>query len=419
MRMNKLYLSSLVLAGSTFFSSAEATDCTPNQYNRPVCPANTMAEYASFIDPTATILNPDNVSIAPYSYIAPFASINAVAAVRIGEKTNLQDNVTLNAVAPISIGDEVILAHGSSVNGPATLGRTAIPGANNASFVGFNSLLDGATLQNDAMVLHLARVAPGITIRSGWVVLSGKNITTQAEADNPALGKVIPITDALRTFMAGVLHVNETFAREYSRLYYDNAANVTGVNYDPSDGGIIPGFNPSRDLPVLAGVATRDPAYRNRIIGKVVMENSLAQLYDNRVVGYGISLRADEGEPFHFGTIEYMGNNTTVHALEHTAVTTGQRIAYGMHSLVHGGKSVATQNNPEYETTVGSDTNIGNYAVVFRSVVGERSVIGCGSVVDGSTLPAATKIPPRTVVINYGHASAMIYPVEWNPGCRK
>lgn len=57
------------------------------------------------------------------------------------------------------------------------------------------------------MVLHLARIDPGVVIKSGAVVLSGKRIRSQAEADDFSLGKVITITDALREFMAGVLHV--------------------------------------------------------------------------------------------------------------------------------------------------------------------------------------------------------------------
>jgi len=414
-----LFLVGILLSFAVWNGATQASGCSPSAANRPVCPAGALPEEASFIDPSAAITGAANVHLGAHNYIGPFALINGTAGVTLGDKSNVQDNVVLNASKPITIHDEVILAHGARVNGPATLGGSAGASPFNASFVGFNSVIDGATLQPDAMVLHLARIAPGIIVRSGKVVLSGKFVTTQAQADDATLGKVIPITDALRTFMEGVLHVNETFARTYTQLYYDNAANVTGINYDPSDGGAVPGFNPTRDLPVLAGVPTQDPAYRNRIIGKVIMDDTLATLYDTRTVGYGISLRADEGEPFHLGVIESMGDGVTFHALEHTGINARQHVRYGKHSLVHGGVSAATQNNPESATLIGFDTNIGDYAAVFRSTIGARSTIGCASLVDGSVLPNATKIPSMTVVLNYGFSNYMTYPLEWNPGCRK
>lgn len=428
MRNGKPQQFTLAFAVFSFcYGVSAAAECTPNAMNRPVCPQGALAESATFIDPTATINNANGVRLGPHTYIAPFVEILPPAmmgggggmngiAISIGEKTNLQDSVVVSG-GGISLGDEVILAHGARVNGPATIGHHAVVGAHNAAFVGFNSVVDRANMEADSMVLHLARVAPGITIHEGRVVLSGKNITTQAQADDPALGKVIPISDALRTFMDGVLHVNETFAREYTNLYYSSPTNVTGINYDPSDGGAVPSFNPSRDLPTLAGVATQDPSYRNRIIGAVVMKDSKRTLNDSEVVGSRISLRADEGEPFHVGEIERMSDRTTFHALEHTGVSLHDDIIYGMRSLVHGGASAATANNPHSETTVGDYSKIGNYAVVFRSNLGKKVSVGCGSLVDGSTLADGAVVPSRTIVINKGHSNPQTYPVEWNPGC--
>ena len=421
MRKKKLWKASVTTGILTFLyiSNAVAGGCAPNSSNRPVCPAGAIAEDATFIDPTATILNADNVRLSKHIYIAPFVAISPgsqATGVTIGEKSNLQDNVVLNG-SGIALGDEVILAHGARVNGPAKIGHEAVAGAHNAAFIGFNSLVDRGNVEPDAMVLHLARVAPGITVHAGKVVLSGKNVTTQAQADDPALGKVIPITDALRVFMDGVLHVNETFAREYTNLYYNNPSNVKGINYDPSDGGALPSFNPTRDLPTLAGVGTRDPNYRNRIIGNVVMRDSKDDLSDTDLVGSRISLRADEGEPFHVGEIARMNDRTTFHALEHTGIQLHDDITYGMRSIVHGGASAATVNNPHSETTVGDHSKIGNYAVVFRSTLGHNVMIGCGSLVDGATLADDTVIPARTIVINAGHSNPQRYPVEWNPGC--
>lgn len=390
--------------------------CIPSGGNRPVCPASATLETASFIDPTAAIPVPANVSIGAHSYIAPFADLLTPKIV-IGEKTNLQDSVMLAGTGMVTLGDETILAHGARVDGPAKVGRKAVAGAHNAAFIGFNSFVNGATVEYDAMVLHLARVNPGIVIKHGKVVLSGKDITTQAQADDPALGKVIPITDALRLFMEGVLHVNETFAKEYTRLYRDGNTNITGINYDPGDGGTSPGFNPTRDLPILAGASTREPGYRNRFIGGLHMSDSYARLNNFMVVGNKVSLRTDEGEPFHAGTITRMNDRTTFHALEHTGIDAHNNITYGLRSLVHGGQSAATVNNAHSNTVIGDGTQVGNYAVLFRSVTGANVNIGCASLVDGSTIPAGTVIPARTIVINRGHTGATTYPVEWNPGC--
>lgn len=390
--------------------------CTPSGGNRPVCPASADLEHASFIDPTAVLSFPANVRIGAHSYIAPFVDLLTPKIV-IGEKTDLQDSVMLAGTGTVTLGDETMLAHGARVDGPAKIGRTAVAGEHNAAFVGFNSYVNGATVEHDAMVLHLARVNPGLVIKHGKVVLSGKDIATQAQADDPALGKVIPITEALRLFMEGVLHVNETFAKEYTRLYRDGSTNITGINYDPGDGGAAPTFNPTRDLPILAGASTREPGYRNRFIGGLHMSDSYTRLNNVQVVGNKISLRTDEGEPFHAGVITRMNDRTTFHALEHTGIEAHDNITYGLRSLVHGGQSAATVNNAHSNTVIGDGTQLGNFAVLFRSVTGASVNIGCASLVDGSTLPAGTVVPARTIVINSGHAGATTYPVEWNPGC--
>lgn len=399
---------SIAILGGSFIGVVNAADtCMPTSPNRPVCPAGAPPETATFIDPTVVIANPSNVYIGPHTYIAPFAGLNSPA-INIGKKTNLQDSVILGGSGEVILGDEVILAHGARVNGPAKIGRHAVVGENNPSFIGFNSLVNGATVEHDAMVLHMARVNPGITIRHGRVVLSGKDIRTQEQADNPALGKVIPITGALRAFMGGVLHVNETFAREYSRLYYENPSYVKGINYDPGNSD----FNPARNLPTIAGVPTRNPGYRNRIIGDVHLADSKPKLHDDEVIGDRISLRTDEGEPFHVGHITRMGNRTTFHALEHTGIETHDHVKYGFRSLVHGGASDATAGNVYNNTVVGENNKIGDYAVFFRSVSGADVKVGCGSVIDGATLAPGTLVPPLTVVMG-----TMTYPVEWNPGC--
>ena len=69
-------------------------------------------------------------------------------------------------------------------------------------------------IEKDAMVLHLARVAPHIRIPSGRKVLPGKLIDTQAEVAT----KTAPLAEADRAFMDGVIHVNVELAKGYTEL---------------------------------------------------------------------------------------------------------------------------------------------------------------------------------------------------------
>src|SRR4051812_8975684 len=142
----------------------------------------------TFVDPTATIINLDNVHFGHLVYVAPFALLKAGAGnrvIQIGDETNIQDSVTVDAKrGAVSLGEQVILAHGATVKGPASLGEsgTCPEGASHCpSFVGFNAEVDGAIIEKNAMVLHLARVAPGVIIPSGRKVLPGKNVKSQAE----------------------------------------------------------------------------------------------------------------------------------------------------------------------------------------------------------------------------------------------
>lgn len=390
---------------------AASATCSPETFNRPVCPSAAVDAEASFVDPTAKISRPDHMFMKPRSYIAPFAQIDAEQGVLVGEEANIQDSAVLQTErGPIVIGDHTILAHGARVFGPSVVGTP--PGSDEVapSFVGFNSVVDGAVLAPGSMVLHLARVGRGVTVPTGRVVLSGKSIDAQCEAEDYDLGKVVPLTVALRVFMDEVIHVNTAFASGYTRLYREDPTNVYGINYDPANSD----FDPSRSLPTLDGVTVRAPKYRGRIIGDARLEDSFGTLADRRRVGRGLSIRADEGQPFWIGSLGRVSDHVTIHALEHTTVATGNRVRLGRHAIVHGGDSAATEGG---STTIGAHSRIGDHAVVFRSVLGWRVEVGCGSVVDGATLPPGTHVPALTVVTNEGHDDATTYPVEWNPGC--
>lgn len=372
---------------------------SPTAGNRPILPYSAAPPAATFIDPTVKIEGPENITIAPRVFIGPFASLTAAGKIAIGEGSNVQDNATILARVngDVKIGDQCIVAHGATVVGPAQLG--AIHGK--PMFVGFNAVIDGATIESDAMVGILCRIAPGIIIRSGTRVLPGKFIQTQAEADNPALGKVAAVTPADRVFMNGVLEVNEELSRGYAELYSNAFDGILGINQDPAGSE----FNPARNTPSLAGKPTVLSTFRNRIIGFVEMANTAAEL--ERVMGNMDVIRADEGEPFMIGKIATMGDQVTFHALERSGITTGHGIQYGYHAVVHGGSDAG--NSPPITTVINDSVAVKDWGVVFRSTLGKGCVIGVRSLVDGSQLAAGTVVPDRTIIVD----NVVVGTTEW------
>lgn len=373
----------------------------PIAANRPVLPKGVHTFDATFIDPSARVIQSDNIRILCKSFIGPFVTLNAVeGSIRIGEETNLQDNVNLVARAggDIVFGDRVIAAHGATVYWPSRIGAPlGLP-----AFLGFNAYVDGASAEPDTMVLHLARVAPGIVIRSGIKVLPGKFIQTQQEADDTGLGKVALVTQADRDFMAGVLHVNENLAAHYAELYLAEGMDaVRGIGKDPG----YSDFNPIADIPRIGGSNLSLPSFQNRIIGNVTMADELSKL--QQVMSESVSIRADEGDPFTVGTIEEMKGAVTFHALEHHGIVSGDGGKYGYHMVVHGGP-LPFDPDAHY-MKIGKKVTMGDWSVVFRSSVGDGSVIGFKALVDGCQLAPGTVIPDRAIVVN----NVTVGTVEW------
>jgi carbonic anhydrase/acetyltransferase-like protein (isoleucine patch superfamily) len=440
--------------------------CAPTPDNRPVCPRSAPPETANFVDETVRVASARHISLEGRVYVGPFAELIAArgAPIDIGEESNVQDNVSIYGAGRkrsrdddehesreghkgksrrhhgrkrsegygygepldpgVEIGERVILAHGATVIGPARLGMTGGPVAANLDehsevFVSFNAEVDGATLERNTQVSALARVGPGVVLRSGTVVLPGKNVDTQREADDPSLGKVRALTVGDVVFAEAVIEVNVALAREYSRLASEARSNVRGINFDP---GNTP-FNPDRDLPraeaetpepgpefeaCTGGRPIRVPGFRNRIIGEVCLADPLYRL--SRVQGDRIALRADEGEPLSFGHIRRMGDDVIAHALEETTVVVGDDVTYGEGSVIHGGGRRVDGSGRGVESTfVGDGVRLGALSVTFRSLVGDRSRIGHKSAVVSSELAPGTRIPDRTIYVN----NAVFGPVEW------
>jgi carbonic anhydrase/acetyltransferase-like protein (isoleucine patch superfamily) len=405
----------------------EAEGCSPDGDDVPVCPADAPAGTASFLDPTATVSGADHVRLGERVYVGPFAELLACAdaPISIGAESNVQDNVLVlgshepcgghaphaTAERPeggVEVGERVIMAHGASVIGPARIGLEGVhvpahPEDQQEVFLSFGSQVDGATLEFNTGVSVLGRVGPGVTLPSGMLVLPGKNVTTDAEARDPALGKVRAVNEADFAFNEAVVAVNVEFARVYTELYRDAPDAVRGVSVDPGHTE----FNPDRDLPSFAGVERAVPDHRNRVIGDVNLDDPFRRYA--WASGDRISLRADEGEPFDIGHIRGLDDDVIFHALEHTDLVTGDGVSYGERALVHGGWRVVGEGRPEEPTRIGNGVTLRDEAIVFRSAIGDGVVIGERSAVIGSELAPGTVVPPRTIVAD----GTVFGAVEW------
>jgi len=396
---------------------ASGGGCNPTSNNLPICPSTAPSNSATFLDPTAIITNPTNISLGERVYVAPFAQLNATTApISIAEDSNVQDQVRIIASGTgVEIGPRVIMAHMATIKGAAKIGTQGSTGpftdpvtntqfSNNIpeTFLAFNCEIDGATIEGNTVVNFLSRVGPGVTLPAGKVVLPGKNVTTNLQASSGSLGKVANLTQADVALMEAIIEVNEAFAKGYTELARTDSSNVTGINYAP-----VTAFNPG-GLPQIGGNVTRNPNFRNRIIGNVVLEDPLSIL--NLKIGNRISLRADEGQPFNIGKIAGMASDVVFHALETTSLTVGDLVGYGPRVLVHGGRQVVNgvANGPE--TSIGDLVGLAPNSVIFRSAIGSKSAVGLKSAVFNSTVPSRTYIRSRTI---YADNGSIISPVEW------
>ena len=419
-------------------ADTEAEGCHPTPGNLPVCPADGAAETVTFLDPTVRVVGGEHVSLGESDYVGPFAELIASqeAPISIGPESNVQDNVSVigsrdlvgdpdedpsvfgssgepapggpQAPAGVEVAGRVIAAHGSSIIGPAQIGVTGTEIPANADgepevFLSFGARVDGAILEQNTGVSALGRVGPGVVLRSGTLVLPGKNVTTQAEADDRSLGKVRDINEADVAFNEAVIEVNIAFAREYTELYREDPSAVQGVNVDPA--GVE--ANPVRDLPSFAGNDLAVPGHRNRVIGDVTLGDRFSRF--DRVVGDDISLRADEGENLTLGRIDEMDDDVIFHALEDTDLVVGNDVSYGEGVIAHGGGRVVVAGEPEEPTVINDGVTLEDEAVVFRSTIGEGATIGERSAVVGTDLPPDSVVPDRTIVLN----GEVFGAVEW------
>ncbi len=419
--------------------------------NTPVLPFGSTLSAASFIDPSVTIVNGKHTVVGTQSYVAPYAVLNSQTGfIKIGGKSDILANAQIisnpnrltHYPTSVLIGDQVSIGPGATILGPSKIGVYGTSAKNTG--IGPNAVIDGATIQPGAIVGGLARVGPGVIIHTGMYVIPGSNVTTEAQATNPALGMVEAIPAASTTALASNITRYPALAAGYTFLYQGNSA--TGANPGSSSSTVyngnltlVEGASPepgNATTTATTGIAfettTTNPAepsflgpykpsvmanlfnFKARIIGGVSFGERPAVVA--AYIGQGDVILGDQGQPIKFKTDPYLGNNvtigspgggittttttTTTYGVSKTTTTTkstgamtfGTNFAAGDHSVILGGTAASY--------TIGNDVTIGSGAVVTNSSIGTGVTIGARAYVSGTTLPAGSRIPAGEIVIN-------------------
>jgi carbonic anhydrase/acetyltransferase-like protein (isoleucine patch superfamily) len=391
--------------------------------NTPVLPFGAPTKTATFIDPSVRIVNGNHVIIGSRTYVAPFAHLGARSGfIKIGSGSAVLDNAVINSnpararrpTTDVVIGDAVQVDYGAKVFGSSLIG--AFGAAAKPTEIGPNAVVNGATVQPGAVVGALAYVGPGVVIPAGYYVKPGVSVTTQAEAADPALGKVeaaVPAT--LAANLKTALTYDADLAAGYTNLYQGNsAAGVNpGVATATSSAGPYNGFlpavegasaepgptylpiEPSAALPTFPSpLGEQLPAnlfnLRARVIGKVVVAQR-AQDFAH-ALGFANAIRADEGQPITIGSVARTGNNVVINSPLSGSLTIGQNFTAGDGAVVLGG--------PTVKAVIGDNVSVGAGAVVSQSSVGPGATIGAGAYVANSTVAAGASIAPGTILID-------------------
>lgn len=400
--------------------------------NTPVLPYGTAAKLATFIDPTANINNGYAVIVGGPSFIAPYAGLNAHGGIiKIGSGTDILDNASIvanplhphTAPAPqVLIGDHVLVSYGAQILGPSTIG--AYSSTAKQTEIGPGAVIDQANIEPGAIVSALARVGPGVTVPSGYLVLPGKNVVTNAEASKPALGMVRPVTSSDLSAINSQLSTNQSLGTGYNTLYqgqsatgasvgipttvtgifYGNLMTLQGANSEPGSStastpylpaGASPKFVSPHQGPVSV-ILTDFPA---RITGSVVFNEKAGEVAHQ--LGRRNSIRADMGETITIGSIGHTGNGVTINS-PGGALTIGKNFIAGNNATILGDSSTT-------KVVIGDNVTIGNGAVVSGTSLGSGSTVGAHAYLLNSKFPAGTQIPAGAIYEN----NALIGYVEW------
>ncbi len=355
---NESLESRLVMSGNTSVPAevqallAQGGQGTPVRPNTPVLPFESAASTATFIDPSDNIISGNRIRVRNKDYIAPNVTLNASKGlILIGSSSTIQDNATLIAnpnnqsqLTGIVIGDNVVIGDGAVIKGPSAIGARG--GA--ATSIGANALIDGAIIEPGAFVGALARVGPGVVVPTGYRVLPGANVTSDAQASDPTLGKVVKVTSSDTSASNATKEIaNSTLlATGYTTLYQGNSATGGAASAGPIPSAISasgsttyfgalntvlgassePGsktvpFEPASGTPTfLASDGTQKSLlpnhsyqFKGRFIGGVSVLDQGPHVVE-AALGKHDTVRADEGQPIKIGSIAQLGNSVSIHS---------------------------------------------------------------------------------------------------------
>ncbi len=388
--------------------------------NTPVMPFTTPTKKASFIDPTVQIENGNSVVISYQSYIAPYATLDARGggAIKIGDGSDVLDSARIVAnpghayrAPALLIGDDVSIGPGAIILGPSTIG--GYESAAQPTQVGARAIIDDATIEPGAIVSPLARVGPGVTVPSGYRVLPGMDVTTDAEASDTKLGMVVKVTSSDTSTLKQVLTDSQGLAAGYTNLYQGGSATGANIGGNPAIGGIYNGYLPGVEgasmspgpsyvsgtkklgpeflTPLQGLIGTTLYNFPARVVGEVEFQDQRAWQVALHL-GRANSIRADEGQPISIGSIKHTGLHVTISSPLGGTLTIGQDFRAGTGAVILGGPSVNAK--------IGDSVTVGAGAVLDRTSLGSGSTVGKGAYLQTSTFPANTVIPPGAIYIN-------------------
>jgi carbonic anhydrase/acetyltransferase-like protein (isoleucine patch superfamily) len=440
--------------------------------NTPVAPFGAALATATFVDPTVRIHNGNHVVAGQKTFIGPYVALDAtVGFIKVGSGSQVLDNAVITSTpagqlpsaSNVLIGDKTSIGYGATVNGPSTIG--AYGDAAQPTGVGPNAVINGAVISPGAIVGPLAYVGPGVVVPAGLYVKPGASVTTEAEATDPALGKVEPIPSSVSKDLSTDLSRGSALANGYTYLYQGQAATGLNPGIDPSITNVFNGnlaavlgtsqqpgpttttaatgisFEPSRSGPKFPGphlpaVEADIPTFPARITGDAQFTARAHRVAHS--LGKLNAIRADQGQPIKFFGALQTGRAVTVNSPLGGTVTT-TTITGTPTTTTTGGTTTLTINNATTTTTtktvggvaVGAGFQAGDHAVILggpgnsysfydnvtvgpdavvqRSNLGVGVTVGAKSYVADSTVAPGTNIPPGTILID----NKVVGQVQW------
>ncbi|MFC7370352.1 carbonate dehydratase [Fictibacillus iocasae] len=200
----------------------------------PITTFNPVAIYPSidktaFISPLSCVIG--DVIIRKNVFVSPLVSIRADEGTpfHIGPNTNIQDGAILHGLTnrfitvegrnySIFVSSEASITHGALIHGPCFIGKKV--------FVGFNSIVYDAIVENGVFIAYNAVVTNGVRIPRNRFVPPGANIDSQRKAD------ALPfVPEDAAAFARAVQVVNQEFPAAY-HLLCGNSRCSCGVAYN-------------------------------------------------------------------------------------------------------------------------------------------------------------------------------------------